>query len=432
MLLMENRLAHGLFTAQRLDAVVLITGQLAVCLDNALAERFRSLVQRSSNLTLVCDRTAVLSYASAASSEILGLEDAALIGRPVTDLIHPDDRDLLTAWIADEGPRGHVLECRLVPEGPGLRWVEVSCTDLTGDPAVAGLVLHLRDVIEKRHLESESRHAQKLESVGQLAAGVAHEINTPIQFITDNLRFIAENLAPITGLLDDYREAFTTVGPDNRDAQQQIFTDRETDIDLEFLRAELPLATDQALEGTARVARIVRAMKAFAHPGGDGKDLCDLNEAIRNTLVVADSEINQIADVVLDLAPLPPVLCNLGDINQAILNLVVNAAHAMADAASAGRGRGTLTIRTRTDGTDGTDVVIEVEDTGNGIPDTIADRVFEQFFTTKAVGVGTGQGLALVYTLIHDRHKGTVTFTSQPGVGTVFTVRLPNAEPDRP
>jgi PAS domain S-box-containing protein len=413
MLLMENTLRQGAFTAERLDAVVLIAGQLAVCLDNALAERFRSLVQRSSELTLVCDRAGIVSYASTASVDILGILDTDLTSHAIINLIHPDDRDAFATWVKHDGPTGQMLECRVLSADSRLRWVEVSCTDLTNDPAVAALVLHLRDVTERRHLEGELRHAQKLESVGQLAAGIAHEINTPIQFIADNLRFISESLTPINDLLDSYRQAFTS----------PALAGQEADIDLDFLREEIPLAASQAIDGTQRVARIVRAMKAFAHPGGDGKAPADLNEAIRNTLVVANSEIRLVADVVLDLADLPPVSCNLGDINQAVLNLVINAAHAIADAEATGRGRGTLTVRTRSTPDA---VVVEIQDTGNGIPADIAERVFEQFFTTKAVGVGTGQGLALVHTLIHDRHQGTVTFTSEPGVGTTFTIRLPN------
>jgi PAS domain S-box-containing protein len=434
MLLMENRLSHGAFTTERLDAVVLIAGQLAVCLDNALAERFRSLVQRSSDLTLVCDRTGSISYASTAATDILGIEDTELLGRQILDLIHPDERDSFTAWFGNADPEGPMLECRVQSRGTKLRWVEFSCTDLTGDPAVAALVLHLRDVTDRRNLESELRHAQKLESVGQLAAGIAHEINTPIQFISNNLQFIVDSLTPITDLLDGYRQAMAdTTGPtlpvsDDLATRHQRLITQEADIDLDFLREEIPMAATQAIEGTQRVARIVRAMNAFAHPGGDIKTRADLNEAIRNTLIVADSEINPVADVVLDLAEdLPPVLCNLGDINQAVLNLVINAAHAMAGAVDAGScppGRGTLTVRTRTEDSA---VVVEIQDTGIGIAADVADRVFDQFFTTKPVGVGTGQGLSLVHTLIHDRHHGTVTFATEPGVGTTFTIRLPNA-----
>jgi len=423
MLLMENTLSPGVFTSHRLDTVILIAGQLTVSLDNALAERFRSLVQRSSGLTLVCDRDGILTYASSASVEILGAQDVSLTGRPVAELVHPQDREAFAGWLGDGGLEGQLLECRVTPTGSGPRWVEVSCTDLTTDPAVAGMVLHLRDVSERRHLEGELRHAQKLESVGQLAAGVAHEINTPIQFISNNLIFIAESIAPMNELLEEYRQALSDAsGPSDLAARRQAFAEREAEIDLEFLREELPLAAHQALEGTERVAKIVRAMKAFAHPGGEQKGFADLNEAIRNTLIMATSEIKLVADVVLSLGEIPPVWCNLGDINQAVLNLVVNAAHAIGEAAGTGRGRGTLTVRTHADEAG---IVVEIQDTGNGIPPEIADRVFEHFFTTKPVGVGTGQGLALAYTLIHDRHGGTITFASEPGAGTTFTIRLP-------
>ncbi|HST81115.1 MAG TPA: AAA family ATPase [Kineosporiaceae bacterium] len=444
MLLMENRLTHTLFTTERLDAVLLIAGQLAVCLDNALAERFRSLVHRSSELTLVCDRTGTISYASTAATDILGIPDAHLTGQKICTHIHPDDRDTFRTWVQTTGPTGHTLECRL--HRPTPHWVELTCTDLTTDPAVAALVLHLRDVTDRHTLENELRHAQKLESVGQLAAGIAHEINTPIQFISTNLHFIAESLTPITNLLDGYRTSISTLTTDQKDGRNDGGSDedslrtalttahhallaQEHAIDLDFLSTEIPLATTQALDGTHRVARIVHAMKAFAQPSSDTQTPADLNEAIRNTVIVADSHIQPVADVILDLADLPPVLCNLADINQAILNLIINAAHAITDAAQAGRGRGTLTIRTRAETTTGPavgTVIIEIQDTGTGIPADIADRVFDQFFTTKPIGTGTGQGLALAHTLIHDRHHGTLTFTTTPGTGTTFTIRLPN------
>jgi PAS domain S-box-containing protein len=424
MLLLENRLSRSAFTPDRLDAVMLIAGQLAVSLDNALAERFRALVQRSSELTLVCDRAGVLSYASAASTDILGLEDRALTGRPVTELVHPDDRPALAERIAHAGrAEAQNLECRVVSPDGSVRWVEVTFTDLLADPAVGGLVLHLRDVTDRRQLEAELRHAQKLESVGQLAAGIAHEINTPIQFIGDNVRFLRDAFADLNRLTDAYLRVQTAT--DSQAALAEAHRAAE-ESDHAFFTEEIPAAIDQTLEGVDRVATIVRAMKAFGHPSEQSKAPADLNEAIRNTLVVATSEIKYVADVVTDLGELPPVWCNLGDINQVVLNLVVNAAQAMRETVAAGGRRGTLTVRTRRDGDD---VVLEVQDTGAGIPAEIAERVFEPFFTTKEVGKGTGQGLALAYSLVHDRHDGGLTFTSEPGVGTTFTVRLPHGPP---
>jgi signal transduction histidine kinase len=160
-------------------------------------------------------------------------------------------------------------------------------------------------------------------------------------------------------------------------------------------------------------------MKAFGHPGTEDKTQADLNEAIANTIVVANNEIKYVADVATEMGDLPLVYCHLGDINQVVLNLVVNAAHAIG---SADRGRGTITVRTFLDGGY---AVIEIADTGTGVPPEIADKLFDPFFTTKEVGTGTGQGLALVRTLVTDRHGGTIDFTSEVGVGTVFTIRLP-------
>jgi signal transduction histidine kinase len=199
-----------------------------------------------------------------------------------------------------------------------------------------------------------------------------------------------------------------------------------TDVDIEFVMEEVPVAISQTLEGINRVAHIVRAMKAFGHPGTEEKSRADLNEAIKNTIVVANNEIKYTADVETDLGDLPLVHCHLGDINQVVLNLVVNAAHAIG---AADRGRGTIRISTRLD--DGY-AVIEVADTGTGVPPEIADKLFDPFFTTKEVGTGTGQGLALVRTLVADRHGGTIDFTSTVGAGTVFTVRLPVAGLDEP
>jgi signal transduction histidine kinase len=193
--------------------------------------------------------------------------------------------------------------------------------------------------------------------------------------------------------------------------------------DVEYLLEEAPVAIGQALEGVNQVAHIVRAMKAFGHPGGEEKKPADLNEAINNTIVVAQNEIKFIADVTTDLAELPMVPCHVGDINQTMLNLVINAAHAIE---SAGRGRGTIHVTTRVEDDQ---AVIDVADTGTGVPAEIADKLFDPFFTTKELGTGTGQGLALVRTLVVDRHGGKVDFTTELGVGTTFTVRLPLQDP---
>jgi signal transduction histidine kinase len=315
--------------------------------------------------------------------------------------VHPRDGPALGACFNESAAGSTQLPLRWLVADGTWRQTETIVSDLRDDPGARGWVLNVRDVTERYRLEAELRHAQKLESVGQLAAGIAHEINTPIQFVGDNLRFLGDAFAQFVRALKGRAEQ---------------------DPELGFLVDEVPLAIDQTLDGVKRVATIVRAMKAFGHPSGEEKAPADLNEAIRNTLVVANNEIKYVADVVTDLGDLPPVWCHLGDINQVLLNLVVNGAQAVSAGVEDTGERGTITVRSRHEGDE---VVIEVADTGVGIPSEIAHRIFEPFFTTKDVGIGTGQGLTLAYSLIRDRHHGTIGFRSERGAGTTFTVRLP-------
>lgn len=417
MLLLENRLSSGAMTGDRLNIVQLISGQLAISIDNALAERFRSVVQYSSDLTLVCNSNCVLTYASAASEDLLGMSSLSLPGRKTTDLFLAEDCGTVKSQIlSTPHGAGATLECRVVAADDNIRWVEVVFTNLLADPAVNGIVLRLRDITERRKLETELRHSQKMRSVGVLSAGIAHEINTPVQYVLTNLRFLSDIYDDLT------RGAQATAAQDPNTGLTTITAGVDTDT----LIQDVPQALTEALEGVSRVATIVQAMKSFGHPGDENMTPSDLNEAIRNTVVVAANEIKYVADVDLDLDDIPPVDCVLGDIKQVLLNLIVNAAQAIAQAQGQDRGRGTITIRSRHDGND---VTIEIQDNGIGVSPDVADRIFEQFFTTKEVGVGTGQGLSLAYSLIHDRHHGNLTFTSQPGTGTTFTLRLPTQQP---
>ena len=371
--------------------------------DLEAADRLEALVRTSWNLIVICDVDGTLRFVSAASMAILGVPDAELTGTSLIDLLHSADREpaaaRLRALAAGEDS-DDPLQLRIRHGDGTYRLMDASLTNLIDDPAVGGIVANLRDITHRTRLEVELRHAQTVESVGQLGSGIAHEINTPIQFVGDNVRFLG----------DAFEDLLGSSGHPVKDA------------DVEFLATEVPQAIAQTLEGIDRVANIVRAMKSFGHPGNDEKSATDLNLAVENTLIVARNTIKHVADVVVDLGDLPRVWCYPGDVNQVLVNLVVNAAHAVADKVKQGGERGTITIRTRVDGST---AVVDVADTGTGIPADIAARVFEPFFTTKEVGRGTGQGLALAYTLVTDRHAGLITFTSEPGVGTTFTMRLP-------
>ena len=276
----------------------------------------------------------------------------------------------------------------------------------------------------RQEFEVQLRQAQKLESIGQLAAGIAHEINTPTQYIGDNTRFLKEAFASVVRMLELYEQATATAGreADLADFVKKIEKARE-ELDMAFLLQEIPSALNQSLEGIERVSRIVRAMKDFSHPNSAEKSLVDINKAIESTLMVARNEWKYVAEVETCFDPkLCSVPCLPGELNQVILNLVVNASHAIGDVVSGTERKGTIRITTAAIG-DWAE--IRIADTGTGIPKEAQPRLFEPFFTTKEVGRGTGQGLAIARSVVVDKHSGTIGFETELGRGTTFTIRLP-------
>ena len=281
------------------------------------------------------------------------------------------------------------------------------------------------DITERKNLENQLLQAKKLESIGQLAAGIAHEINTPAQFVGDNMRFIKDACGDLMELCASYGNLFKAVQgdavtPQLIDATAAAYKKADTD----YLMEEIPVAIEQSLDGVTRISNIVRAMKEFSHPGGKDPERVDLNKSISSTITVASNEWKYVADLETDLAAdLPLVGCFPQEINQVVLNLIVNAAHAIAEVKGdepAEKGR--ITVSTRCG--DG-EVEIRVSDNGGGVPDSIKERIFDPFFTTKEVGKGTGQGLAMAYKTVVEHHKGSLDVESAIGLGTTFTICLP-------
>ncbi len=286
----------------------------------------------------------------------------------------------------------------------------------------------VRDVTEQRELEDRLLETQKLGAIGQLAAGVAHEINTPMQFIGDNLHFAKSSVDDLLRLLQLYKAA--TADAETAalgSARLEELQAAELDADFEYACEALPGTLERSLAGVDRVTTIVRAMKAFAHPGGEELAPTDLKALIESTVIVATNEWKYVAEVDLELCPdLPPVRCIAGEINQVVLNLIVNASHAIADVVGSSGNKGKISIYTgEVDGC----AEIRVGDTGTGIPEAARAKVFEPFFTTKELGKGTGQGLAMAYNCIVKRHRGTINFETELGVGTTFVIRIPLAPP---
>ncbi|HYQ15546.1 MAG TPA: ATP-binding protein [Polyangiaceae bacterium] len=286
------------------------------------------------------------------------------------------------------------------------------------------LVCIVRDVTERRGLEEQLLQSQKLGAIGQLAAGVAHEINTPMQFIGDNLHFARGAITDLLTLVELLRSAVqeAATGP-ARDAKLAELAQTELDLDFEYTREALPSTIERSLTGVERVTAIVRAMKSFAHPHGDRMTLTDLRALIESTVMVATNEWKYVADVELNLdASLPPVPCIGGELNQVVLNLIVNASHAIADVVGTSGEKGKISISAASEEAH---AVIRVRDSGTGIPEHARAKVFEPFFTTKEVGRGTGQGLAMAYNCVVKRHRGSIDFETELGVGTTFVIRLP-------
>lgn len=402
-------------------------------------ELFRQLAENITEMFWIFDlRVGRPVYVSPAFEKIWGRPVRSVYDDPASflEFVAPADRHEVTRSAVQPGQEdGEDLQYRIVRPDGSSRWLRARSFPIRdGDGSTYRIAGLTEDVTERKQLEDELRNAQKLESIGQLAAGIAHEINTPIQYVGDNIRFLKDAFGDLAELLGKHGELLSAaregaVAPDLLEEVDAL----ALDLDLEYLLGEVPRAAFQSLEGVDRVAEIVRAMKDFSHPGTREKIPVDLNQALQSTLTVARNEWKYLAEVVTGFDPgLPPVPCLPGDVNQVFLNLVVNAAHAIADVVGDGsEEKGTITVSTHHDGGW---AEVRIRDTGAGIPEAIRSRIFDPFFTTKQVGRGTGQGLTISHNVVVEKHGGTLTFESETGRGTTFIVRLPlsSTPPDQP
>lgn len=392
------------------------------------AAKLRAVLQTAAEAIITFDADGHIQSVNPAAESVFGHCGTDLLGKHVRTLLPSNDLHGNTTtldesfWTGteDRGERRCVVGKR--KDGSEFEM------ELSGSKVyLNGGWLHtwfFRDITQRRNLERQLAFAQKMESVGRLAAGIAHEINTPIQYIGHNTSFLESAIRVINQILNDYEDLRCQCEqhPDLMDQARKL-ADQAARVQLEFLRSEIPVALEQTAEGTQRVSQIVSAMKEFSHPGTRDKTYIHLNRAIESTVTISRNEWKYVSRVELDLADdLPKLLCHPGDLNQAILNLIVNAAHAIESQHGSGNQEGLISISTRSDGEC---IEIRISDNGTGIPQELLSKIYDPFFTTKPQGKGTGQGLALVYTAIVERHAGTVDIETEVGRGTTFILRLP-------
>lgn len=376
-------------------------------------ERFRSFFRNAAIGMMRLDVTARVDESNPPLRVMLDRSESELATSPIHDFLEAEDaaesRRMFHDLVSGAVER-YQLEALLRGTGQP-RWIHITMSmlrDQAGWPTFA--IGTVEDITERKSLERQLHDAQKLEAIGRLAAGVAHEINTPIQFIGDNVQFLGNAIEVLMTALDP--------GPADHGTAGQL----SGHADLEFVREEAPMAIKETLDGVERVSGIVKAMKAMSHHDAGPHALADINKAITDAVTFARHEIKYVADVALDLDDIPPVMCNVADLGQVLLNLLVNAAHAIADVVTGTGQRGRIEVRSRSVGDQ---VVVDVSDSGAGVPVEIQHQLFEPFFTTKAVGKGTGQGLAMARAIIAGNHGGDISFTSSAGAGTCFSIRLP-------
>jgi PAS domain S-box-containing protein len=391
--------------------------------------RWQTLLAHLQEIVVLVDLSGLVTYTTPSIQRWLGYEPEELVGTEMLDKNHPDDREAVGRTFEEVQPgEPRLVTHRVRHRDGGWHTLQSTLISLRDDPAIRAVLIASVDITEhvaieeeRQRLELERRVSHRLEAVGQLAAGIAHEINTPLQFVGDSVSFLQDAVTELLGLVSSYRELMSAEVAISHKERQTMMREAEEQADVEYLNERIPAAFERTADGVARVRSIVQAMKRFSHAGGTELSPADINEAIETTLEVCRSEYKYVAIVGLQLGEVPLVTCNAGEINQVLLNLIINAAQAIEEQHREGGQLGEITISTAAEDDH---VVITVTDDGPGMPNEVQDRIYEPFFTTKEVGKGTGQGLALARASV-DRHNGSLNCESSPGQGTTFTIHLP-------
>ncbi len=377
--------------------------------ENAIYSTLSSLV--------VTDAAGIIQSANRSALDILGYERDELCGKPLSILGAPEnpvDLSSIDQLAQATARREAVFLSKFGSSIPVL----FSSLGLYDGDKLTGIACVALDVSRYKQLESQLLQSEKMASIGQLAAGVAHEINNPMGFIYSNLGTLSEYIGDITTLLQAYAPLESALENGDTEAAlahlKQISAEKER-IDLSYLMDDIGDLISESLDGADRVRKIVLNLKEFSHVGREEKMPADINAGVESTLNIVHNELKYKATIEKEYADLPPVSCFMQELNQVFMNLLVNAGQAIED-------QGTIRIATYEEPTA---VCIAIADSGQGMSAEVQKRIFEPFFTTKKVGQGTGLGLSMAYQIIVEKHGGQLLVESQPGQGTTFTIKLP-------
>ncbi len=396
-----------------------------------LMQRENAVISSLADALLVLDEHGDVDTYNVSALRLFGAEHSPIETKNVLDLI-PElgSFKALEDWehsTLERGTSGLTLQFSAYGEA-GTNHYEAVFSRLFFNESLHYVAM-IRDITARMTMEQQLRQAQKLESIGQLAAGIAHEINTPIQYVSDNMSFMKKASAHAMQAIEMYRQIVAGCCDDNSKEQVQELEKMLKKAKFSFITEEIPKSIDQSLEGLGRVSTIVRAMKSFSHASEGNFSAASVKDALESTTTICQNEWKYVANLKLDIEPeIPFVQLILDEFNQVILNLVVNAAHAIDDRFKAEQNNelGQIDVIAKIDGEF---LRIDVRDNGCGIPKEIQERVFEPFFTTKTVGRGTGQGLNIVYSVIVEKHKGRLELESKIGEGSCFMVFVPIRTP---
>jgi PAS domain S-box-containing protein len=387
------------------------------------------IMQNMNSALVVVDTEGRIAFCNPAAESILGVPAGELSGRFVWKLFPdtPRDRVLFSRTLA-EGTRFKGEETVIQRPDGALVPIGVSCAPLDdASGQLLGAVAIFQDLSEVKELQQQVLQTEKMASIGQLAAGVAHEINNPMGFIHANLFQMTEYLADLRRLwqrVEALQEALTQGKPDEIRAAEEELEERARVLDARFLIADLENAVRESLEGSERIRHIVKDLREFSHQGSDDRELADLNQCLDSTANIVWSMMKHAAVLERDYGTIPPILCYPMQLKQVFMNLLVNAYQAIRE--RGGDERGVIQLRTRVEGDN---AIVIVEDNGIGMTPEQRDRIFDPFFTTKQVGVGTGLGLSTAFNIVR-RHGGSIRVESDPGAGANFELVLPLRSPD--